>query len=162
MVLATDGLFQDLSSQEVVDYVGDFIAKRGTAQQITDNASTLLIEKALLRAGEKHAERFYRVASQAVGVAPSDEHVRAHLSYVITLPKDFKRKVHDDITVVVVFFNNSATTKPAVTPSVSTPAPATPALSPTLQWWQQHKAIAATQNVHAAPPNSMPPLPSKL
>ena len=57
MVLSTDGLFQDLNSQQVVDYVGQYLNACRSGSNYTSNfdarnASTFLIKKALLHASE--------------------------------------------------------------------------------------------------------------
>eukprot|EP01083_Nonionella_stella_P013839 38944_1 len=91
MVLATDGLFQDLSSQEVVDHAADFLS---SPKDTDTNLSAYLVEKALLAASEY---RYGRIGEEN------------NLNLVLNLkPGPDRRRVHDDVTVLVVFFNSSA------------------------------------------------------
>jgi pyruvate dehydrogenase phosphatase len=93
MVIATDGLWDVLSNEEVVSLVNQFIrnSKRcsNSSEVIEkDNVATFLVKQALLKSGFGNNEQ-------------------EKLSNLIQLPTELKRMVHDDITVIVVFFNKS-------------------------------------------------------
>merc|ERR1719242_527754 len=87
----TDGLFQDLHSAEVVQYVGAILD--GKVDLREDNVSTLLVRKALLAAAQHFDGRLR-----------SEE---LNLTALLNLNDKFKRSVHDDITVVTMFFDHS-------------------------------------------------------
>lgn len=126
LVMATDGLYQDLSSQEVVEYVGEYMDKYMKPGQVAPvSAGTYLIEKALLRASEKYSERYYRHFGKTQGkdttflhpskasspTEPASEaHTAAHLGFMLSLPPHQRRKLHDDISVIVVFFQEQPST----------------------------------------------------
>jgi pyruvate dehydrogenase phosphatase len=90
LVLATDGLFQELTSQQVVDMMGKFMETKKEG----DNAATYLIRQALVAASE-----------QAIGRRSTQN---ANLSWILRLPAGARRNVHDDITVTVLFFDPNA------------------------------------------------------
>lgn len=136
MVMATDGLFQDLNSQQVVDYVGEWLSLRSSSSSgsvsgaaskspastgsggglssfwplssftsssssapssssltFTTNASSYLIEAALKHASEHAIGRRSKPAE--------------NLSWIMQLPVEMKRNVHDDVSVIVVLFDHS-------------------------------------------------------
>ena len=92
MVVSTDGLFQDLSSEQVVECVGAVLDEYGVCGDDV-NVSTLLIRKALLAAG-----RYFD------GNLQSEE---LNLSSVLNLHQKMKRSVHDDLTVLTLFFDEN-------------------------------------------------------
>merc|ERR1712176_231102 len=82
MILSTDGLFQDLHNQQIVEYVGAIID--GKEDDFgCENVSTLLIRKALLAAG--------RYFDGNLG------NENLNLSSVMNVHKKMKRSVHDDL-----------------------------------------------------------------
>ena len=92
MILSTDGLFQDLHNKEIVEYVGSIID--GKADDFgCDNISTLLIRKALLAAG--------RYFDGNLG------NENLNISSILNLHDKMKRSVHDDLTVITVFFDKT-------------------------------------------------------
>jgi pyruvate dehydrogenase phosphatase len=133
MVMATDGLFQDLHSQQVVELVGQWIdtqraeekRKAGSLASRTfgspapgylPNAATFLIRSALQHASEA---RFGRRRKE-----------NENLSLVLQLPSDKKRNFHDDVSVVVLFFDQSASANfpaddPVALPTTGPPVPPT-------------------------------------
>jgi len=91
MIVSTDGLFSDLNNEEIIAYVGDVLD--GKEQNFKcENMSTLLIRKALLEAGKYFDGRL-----------KTEE---LNLSSMLNLYDKMKRSVHDDITVIVIFFND--------------------------------------------------------
>uniref|UniRef100_A0A7S2XAZ7 PPM-type phosphatase domain-containing protein n=1 Tax=Lotharella oceanica TaxID=641309 RepID=A0A7S2XAZ7_9EUKA len=105
LVLACDGLFQDLTSQEVVESVGEYL--QAAKEQKTDhNAASWLTEKAL----RASASKYTRTGS---------------LDELLALPQGReRRRRHDDITIQVIFFDHNST-YPKQTPSggrISEPA----------------------------------------
>lgn len=150
MVMASDGLFQDLNSQQVVEYVGEWLALQSADaeraakssrfrlsnppadQKYCKNASTYLIKQSLLHASE-----------HAVGRRRKENE---NLSWIMQLPIDSKRNYHDDISVVVVFFDHKAV-HPTDAPVLSSPAG--PPVPPTL-------ARALSMHIKPPPPASQP------
>lgn len=96
IVLATDGLWDNLSNEEVVNIVSKFmeenIGKNPTEYE--ENVSTKLIKEALLRNPIKDNYNQRNI------LITEDE----NLSIVLGLPQNKKRYIHDDITVLVAFF----------------------------------------------------------
>eukprot|EP01083_Nonionella_stella_P172941 594997_1 len=90
IIVSTDGLFQDLCNEEIVQYVGAILDEK-ESDFGCDNVSTLLIRKALLEAG-KYLDG--RLNTDAL-----------NLSSVLNLHEKMKRSVHDDLTVITLFLN---------------------------------------------------------
>jgi len=87
LILASDGLFQELHNEEVVRILGHHLS---TDPSSRESSASVLIEAALLAAGEdKH------------GRLKTHEE---NLTKILELPRKKKRKVLDDITVIVFFF----------------------------------------------------------
>jgi pyruvate dehydrogenase phosphatase len=113
MVMATDGLFRDMSSDEVVQTVSQWIHYAGnpTGDVAKRTASSWLIEAALVRASaDSHHRLVAKLAEHhsqpfLMNQPRSDE----LLSHVVQLPAGKKRGTHDDITVLVVFFDREST-----------------------------------------------------
>jgi serine/threonine protein phosphatase PrpC len=91
MILSSDGLFQDLDSQTVVESLGNWVENKEN-QRIS--ASSHLIKKALLTASESE-----------IGRRSGGENV--NLSWIVGLDPGTRRLVHDDLSVLVVFFDHS-------------------------------------------------------
>lgn len=77
IVAGTDGLFDVLSNRRIVDLVRQWIED----PRIDENAATWLIRNAL----------------------QGNSQSQAHLSRMITIPKNSSRMYRDDITVMVIF-----------------------------------------------------------
>jgi len=89
-----DGLYQDLTSDEVVQCVGEYLKlKAESTAQPRLSASSYLIRRVLYRAAQ-HAFRHVTFSSE-----------REALSVILQLRRDVKRNVHDDITVIVIFLD---------------------------------------------------------
>jgi len=130
LVLATDGLFSDMTSQQVVDYMGEYMDHvKGTAQEQQYSASSWLIEKALLHAGQAafwqsylNTLNFFSGRDQAARIQPGEAHQTAELplhvqrmpsnlellSWTMQLPASRKRLYHDDCTVVSVWLQKQS------------------------------------------------------
>lgn len=149
LVQASDGLFQDLSSAQVVSIVGEWMdlaaAEEARKKKIsllagspaplyTPNAATYLIRAALLHASE-HAVGRRRKENEG-------------LSWILQLPAEAKRSYHDDVTVAVAFFDQEGKF-PADGPAPTTAAG--PPVPPTLA-----RALA----LHIKPPPQTNPLPT--
>lgn len=91
MVIASDGLWDVLKNLEVVQLVEQFVRGQQYMQHDKANVSTFLIRQALLKSGYGRSDQ-------------------EKLSNLMQLPTDFKRMLHDDITVTVIFFNKSYST----------------------------------------------------
>ena len=93
MILATDGLWDDLSNSKVVDIVGrHYNVLKGYAKcpsDMEENAATSLIASAL----------------QASCSSRNVEEKREYAAALLKLPAKVRRRYYDDITVVVVFFD---------------------------------------------------------
>jgi len=86
LILACDGLFQELHNEELVDILGQHLLIDPSNRE---SSASVLVEAALLAAGEyKHG----RLGSR-----------EENLTKILQLRKK-RRSVHDDITVVVFFF----------------------------------------------------------
>ena len=89
MIIATDGLWEKVSSEMAVKLIGshlDYIVGDPQMEQsglVTENGSTLLIKFALGKGNN------------------------ATLANMLTLPEEYKRHFHDDITVTVVYFDST-------------------------------------------------------
>ena len=140
LILSTDGLFEDMSSQEAVEYVSEWMESRKNASSASsspstswlpswltgsshstsstpsnasaayDNASTFLISRALLHASEKQIGR--RVSEAE------------NLSWILRLPMSVRRNVHDDVSILVVFFDHSGRAGKAGPVAYEVPVPA--------------------------------------
>lgn len=111
MVMATDGLFQDLTSQQVVEIVGQWLDEQDS--QGHDNAASVLVDAALLHASEA---KYGRLGAEN------------NLAKILQMDSKLKRNVHDDVTVVVAFFDTPVSADPkSSSPSsvVSVSAPPT-------------------------------------
>jgi len=87
LILACDGLFQELHNEELVRILGQHLS---TDPSSRESSASVLVEAALLAAGEfKH------------GRLKTHEE---NLTKILELPRKKRRKVHDDITVIVLFF----------------------------------------------------------
>ena len=128
VIVATDGLFQDMSSQEAVDYAAEYILHH-RAQQADSSGS---VNSRLDSAWSTWLPRFLRPAPAPAAASPgsllstvewtscsaflvsrallhaSEKHIgRKHseadnLQWIARLPIDERRAVHDDCTVVLV------------------------------------------------------------
>jgi hypothetical protein len=123
MVLATDGLFEELTSDEVVQYMAEYcdqvrslpraasrVAAVRNAPSLPVNASMFLTEKALYHA----ALAAHNTSREEVEAVPGRS--AAMMQWVLKLPpgkvrqakgsptKLHRRNRHDDLSIVVVFF----------------------------------------------------------
>lgn len=139
VVLSSDGLFQDLNSAQVVQYVGEYLHRDKNAPH-AKTASTFLIEKALLAASE------YVIGRRSVE--------NLNLSWVVNLARGSRRKVHDDLTVLVIFLDPNQAAGASSVESASSPL----LMPPTLD-----RALRTAQS-HSLPPSPAPSpnTPSKL
>mmetsp|Transcript_33089 Transcript_33089/g.40666 ORF Transcript_33089/g.40666 Transcript_33089/m.40666 type:complete len:172 (-) Transcript_33089:30-545(-) len=83
IIIGSDGLFQDLTNETVINIVGKIIDNNSNT-----NISTELIKNALIQAGN---------------------HSGLTLNQVLNLPDNMKRRVHDDITVISIILDNQDT-----------------------------------------------------
>jgi pyruvate dehydrogenase phosphatase len=105
LVIATDGLWMDLSSEQVVQAVGEFLARRNSSTPPSPpTASGWLVKQALLAS----VSRGITSRTRAV---PSEQEL---LSFVVQVPPGRRRSIHDDITVTVVLFDKDALTSTAL------------------------------------------------
>jgi hypothetical protein len=114
MVLSTDGIFQDLTNQQVVDVVSRYLAEQDTANSSkgwmsslfggggknsgkhAPNAASALIKQSLTAAVENTLGR---------GITDSDNAARMDQILSLQAGKP-RRRVHDDNTVIVLFFDH--------------------------------------------------------
>jgi len=121
LVLACDGLFEDLTSAQVVDGVQEFLNASPDAKQ-GHNAATWLTKKALAAAA---------VSSGLGGETPG------LLDYFVRLPQGRnRRRLHDDITIQVVFFDHEGTFPPQ--------DPSLEAIKEPEILWRYRRAMAAS------------------
>jgi len=87
LILGTDGLWDTVSNEMAVTIVGEYLEELQQGKVHTENAATRLIRYAL--GGGSN----YR------------------LSEMMQIPDNQKRNFHDDVTVTVIFFNNTIKSK---------------------------------------------------
>lgn len=113
LVLSSDGLYNDLTPQEVVTYVGEFLANKNLQKRYKDNCATYLIERALVAASQQEIGR---------------QNIDTALSWIFSVPKQIRRYIHDDITVQVICFGSHVIDKSVEQPQCTPVSP-----PPTLQ-----------------------------
>uniref|UniRef100_A0A0A9Z470 [Pyruvate dehydrogenase [acetyl-transferring]]-phosphatase 1, mitochondrial n=3 Tax=Lygus hesperus TaxID=30085 RepID=A0A0A9Z470_LYGHE len=94
LVLSSDGLYNDLTPQDVVTFVGEFLHSTTLQKRYRNNCASYLIERALVAASQQEIGR---------------QDLSTALSWIFALPKSIRRYIHDDITVQVIRFNHQAT-----------------------------------------------------
>lgn len=83
VVISSDGLFDILSNEQVVQHVDEYMRKRQELQP--ENCATFLIRKALVHLSKgNHSEQEI-------------------LSYLLQVSPETRRMLYDDMTVIVVF-----------------------------------------------------------
>eukprot|EP00795_Rhopilema_esculentum_P013969 gene13969-4931_t len=82
LIIATDGLWEKISSEQAVKLVGSHLDNIKKSEQ-EENGATLLIKYALGKGND------------------------SALANMMSLPVEYKRHFHDDITVTVVYFNSN-------------------------------------------------------
>lgn len=107
IVLASDGLWDLLSSQEVVDLIQNFeesvASGRPVAEHFQGDVATFIMSVALQR-----VPLVLATAEAAASPHPELDKVK----YILQLPESYKRSVYDDISITVVFLNHlTATSK---------------------------------------------------
>ncbi|KAH8697155.1 phophatase 2C family protein [Talaromyces proteolyticus] len=134
VVLATDGLWEMLSNEEVVGLVGQWIEnqKSGTSDGnrawlqswFSSEAKQLPVEKSTEPKGEGQRppirQQQYDIPGAAQRFVVEDKNAATHLvrnamggkdkdmvSALLTLPSPYSRRYRDDITVEVIFFGES-------------------------------------------------------
>ncbi len=88
--MSSDGLFQDETSQSIVNAVGDYL-KYTKNEKNPINASSYLIKKALESASE------HEIGRRSIE--------NFNLSWILNIAPGARRPVHDDLSVIVVFFD---------------------------------------------------------
>lgn len=86
VVMATDGLWDDCDNEQVVQIVGDYVNRE-------ENVCSELIKRALINA--------YNL--QSFPKRPEEEIVKL----MVNLPNYYKRNLHDDITITVIYLKPS-------------------------------------------------------
>ncbi|PRP77574.1 hypothetical protein PROFUN_00435 [Planoprotostelium fungivorum] len=135
VILATDGLWDHLSNDEAVSIVDSYKvrmllnSKLSVRQKdVERNASTALIMRALEIAAKSSIDKG---KIQTQGEMKGDITRQDKLeNYILKLEPKQKRRVHDDITVLVVFLNRSKLKKEAE-PTSRLPDPPQPLETPT-------------------------------
>mmetsp|Transcript_16426 Transcript_16426/g.24755 ORF Transcript_16426/g.24755 Transcript_16426/m.24755 type:complete len:178 (-) Transcript_16426:85-618(-) len=98
LVLGCDGLFSDLTSQEVVDSVEEYL-RTPLEKRKGQNAAAWLTEKAMAAAADTHV----------YGPRKNIDVLKS----LLRLPQGrTRRRYHDDITVQVLFFDHEANFPP--------------------------------------------------
>ncbi|KAJ3108564.1 hypothetical protein HDU97_000846 [Phlyctochytrium planicorne] len=112
LVLATDGLFDELESEEVVDIVAGYLAQNGILSSHNTSLSELQAEKPSTSIQGASSFEYQRWAQVDENVATSlirnalggrDED---RLGRILAIPAPYSRRFRDDITVNVVFFGD--------------------------------------------------------
>lgn len=109
LILATDGLWEHLSEQEVVDFIAGHLEEKSTLTNFTvPQGSEITL---------KEVNEILKVRKRKLAKKPEDENVATHLlrmalgpnhntlSQYLTLPERLVRSYRDDITITVVFFD---------------------------------------------------------
>ena len=89
MVLATDGLWERMDNEEVVEYVGNYFREKICPGVEGANAATAITRHSL------------------VAQYPPEKREEA-LQYIFSIPAPYCRNIRDDITVTVIFFDQVA------------------------------------------------------
>ena len=109
MILATDGLWEHLTEQQVVDLIAGHMEEKSTLTHFT-----LPRESGI---NLKEVNEILKVRKRKLAKKPEDENVATHLlrmalgpnhntlSQYLTLPERLVRSYRDDITITVVFFD---------------------------------------------------------
>ena len=108
MVIASDGLWETLSNEQVVALVGDHMEGRSTQDtfDLVDHTMTLgeinkLLEKR--KSGLAHKQIDTNAATHLLRHALGPEHRK--VSEMLTCPADMIRYYRDDITIIIVYFD---------------------------------------------------------
>ena len=137
LIISTDGLFQDMSSQQVATYVGEYINAQQMQQKANKSAdmsaglSNYLVRKALLHAANRLPQAYRTDEATA-------------LSSLLQLPVGFRRNLHDDITVVVLKLQNDGSL-PADDAVKTAPIASAPTLQRALQDPEREKRLQQQQ-----------------
>ncbi|XP_072291416.1 pyruvate dehydrogenase [acetyl-transferring]-phosphatase 2, mitochondrial [Eucyclogobius newberryi] len=114
LILATDGLWDELSSKEAVQLVGEHLSGIHLQAPVTQTERRLklgkLHELLLKRQARASPALDTNVAThlirQALGKGDYGELSQQKLASVLSLPEDLARMYRDDITVTVVYLNS--------------------------------------------------------
>ena len=108
LVIASDGLWEQLSDEKVVKIVGAFLEGKETADRFRITRPTTLgeLNEQLQRrkVGLANKTEDCNVATHLLRHALGHEHHK--VSDMLTLPSDLVRYYRDDITITVVFFDS--------------------------------------------------------
>ncbi|KAM9302299.1 pyruvate dehydrogenase [acetyl-transferring]-phosphatase 2, mitochondrial [Gastrophryne carolinensis] len=115
LVMASDGLWDMMSSQEVVRLVGDHLAQSGSQDSQVSvqkhslgHMHSLLLQRRSRRNHPQDANVATHLIRNAIGTNEDGELEQEKLAAMLSLPEDLSRMYRDDITVTVVFFNSNA------------------------------------------------------
>jgi hypothetical protein len=147
----------------VVDYLGKFLHSQSLQQSMHNNAAAYLTKKALLHASEGAIGRRRPdplLSTNDTSDKRINEGERLNLTWILNIPSEDKRSVHDDITIAVIFFDHSkgngkfakddavtilphnnsiwGTLKNVFSPSVAAPVPAS---------WSKYKELQVQNKV---------------
>ena len=116
LVLASDGLWETLPDDKVVQLVGEHMQGKQTHEkfQLLDSEKSLAtINSELVRRkiGLSHKSVDSNVATHLIRHALGLEHRK--VSELLTLPKDVVRNYRDDITIIVIYFDADYLAKPS-------------------------------------------------
>jgi hypothetical protein len=113
VVLASDGLWDLLSSQEVVDLIFEYEEARRSAKTVKPDfhgdVATYIMSVALTRVP--------LVLATAEALASPHPDLDK-LKYILKLPDSYKRSVYDDITITVIYLDPSASKPTQVSASL--------------------------------------------
>lgn len=123
VVLASDGLWDLLSSQEVVELIHEFEDAKKAGRKVTPNfdgdVATYVMSVALTKVP-------LVLATAEAAASPHPELDK--LKYILKLPDSYKRSVYDDISITIIYLNASTTAPAASRPSAFKTKPAFPAI----------------------------------
>ncbi|KAJ3080642.1 hypothetical protein HK100_010093, partial [Physocladia obscura] len=103
LVLATDGLYDELSSQEVVTVVSGFLQHHGVAAAPSvDWGPNPLVDHKAVFAFTKDSNAATCLIRNALGGANEDK-----MKKLLGIPPPYSRRFRDDITAKVIFFDHN-------------------------------------------------------
>ncbi|XP_058502573.1 pyruvate dehydrogenase [acetyl-transferring]-phosphatase 2, mitochondrial isoform X1 [Solea solea] len=114
LILATDGLWDELGSEEAVRLVGEHLSgihlqapvSRSERQVKLGQMLELLMKRRARAAPAVDTNAATHLIRHAVGTGEYGELCQEKLSSMLALPEDLARMYRDDITVTVVFLNS--------------------------------------------------------
>ncbi|MES1919876.1 [Pyruvate dehydrogenase [acetyl-transferring]]-phosphatase 1, mitochondrial, partial [Bonamia ostreae] len=95
-ILASDGIFDELSAEQAVQCVSTFLERRESGEESLRNASAALVETAFSRAAERNNGRLEN---------------GENIDKMLKISGKERRYLHDDMTALIIFFEKEYNVK---------------------------------------------------